>query len=62
MKVEFKMDINPVEAVQAGLQGLVNGTTKQVSSIANAAAGFVPFRETMRGWHRKWRRKNIGLG
>ena len=63
MKVEFKMDLsNPLEGVQAGLKGLVDGTSQQVSSISNLAVGFIPFKETVRGWHRKWRRKNIGLG
>jgi len=63
MKVEFKMDVsNPLEGVQAGLKGLVDGTSQQLHSITNLAAGFIPFKETVREWHRKWRRKNIGLG
>ena len=59
MKVEFKMDINPVQGVQAGLKGLVDGTRQQVNSITNLAVGMIPFKETVRGWHRQWRRKNI---
>jgi len=59
MTMEIKMDLDPFRSVQSGVQGVVKSAGSQVENLKGVASSFIPFKDTLRGLHRKWRRRNM---
>ena len=59
MTIDLKMDLNPFKGVQTGVQGVLKGVSSQVDRVTGVASSLVPFKDTLRGLHRNWRRRNM---
>jgi|LauGreDrversion4_2_1035121.scaffolds.fasta_scaffold2388053_2 hypothetical protein len=59
--LEFKtaLDGKMVKFMNVGASQLIQGVSNQASSLGGSVVSILPFKDKIRQWHRRWRRKNM---
>lgn len=59
--VKISGDGDIAKSMHKGLKGLARNAFKQADDLKNTAVSMVPFKSTLRQWHRHYFKKNIGV-